>query len=273
MKTAIIDLDSVIFYAFHPNKVLDDNKEPIKENGKFVYVEKTEEEIKASCDYLMQDILLSSNATSYIGYIKGKNTISDRLVVNADYKANRPTQKPKFWDFTKQCLIDNWGAIEVNNLEVDDAVNITRLKLENSFICAIDGDLLKLEGTHYKWNKKEWITTTKEEANYKFWSDMICGQSGDFIKGLPGKGIKYADKLFEKLNYKTDLEYAELIFSAYLVHYGNVDIAIKEYYKNYMCLYILKEKEGFIIPEIKEFKNDNTKSQSEEETTTRTDTY
>lgn len=268
MRTAILDLDSVIFYAFHPNKVLDDNNEPIKENGKFVYVEKTEDEIKASCDYLMQDILLSSNATHYIGFVKGKNTIVDRKAVNTEYKANRNKEKPKYWDFTKQYLIDKWGAVIVNDIEVDDAVNITRLKLKDSFICAIDKDLLSLEGIHFKWNKKEWITVSKEEAEYKFWCDMIVGQSGDNIKGIPGKGIKFVENRFQA----GPIDPGEVL-SCYVEYFGEYK-GIQEFYKNYMCLYILEEKEGFEIPEVKEFKNDiNTKSQFEEEATTRTDNY
>lgn len=272
MRTAVIDLDSVIFYAFHPNKVLDDNNEPIKENGKFVYVEKTEDEIKASCDYLMQDILLSSNATHYIGYVKGKNTIVDRKTVNIQYKSNRNKEKPKYWDFTKQYLIEKWGAVTVNDIEVDDAVNITRLNLKDSFICAIDKDLLSLEGTHYKWNKKEWVTVTKEEAEYKFWCDMIVGQPGDNIKGIPGKGIKTVEKWFEEAS-NTGWNYSNITLLNYINHFKEYK-GIQEFYKNYMCLYILKEKEEFEIPEVKEFRNDiNSQSKSEEETTTRTNTY
>lgn len=271
MRIAVIDLDSVIFYAFHPNKVLDDNNEPIKENGKFVYVEKTEDEIKASCDYLMQDILLSSNATHYIGFVKGKNTITGRKAVNTEYKSNRPKEKPKYWDFTKQYLIDKWGAYTVNDIEVDDAVNITRLKLQDSFICAIDKDLLSLEGTHYKWNKKEWVTVTAEQAIDKFWLDMIAGQPGDNIKGIPGKGVKYFEKMLEEDDYGT--KYHNLVLEEYVKHFGEYK-GIQEFYKNYMCLYILEEKEGFEIPEVKEFKNDiNSESQFKEETTTRTDNY
>jgi len=35
---AIIDLDSIMFTIAHPNKVLDEDRVPVKKDGKFVYI-------------------------------------------------------------------------------------------------------------------------------------------------------------------------------------------------------------------------------------------
>jgi len=263
MKIAIIDLDSVCYTIAHPEKELDEQGNPRRtEDGKrFIYKEKTFEQMAVDADKVLKMILEESGATHWIGYMKGINTTLTRLEVNPDYKGNRNKEEPWWWNDVQLTLL-NRGAHYVDYMEVDDAVNITRLALPNSFICAIDNDLLGLEGTHYNWRKKEWVTMSNTEANRKFWSDMIAGQSGDNIKGLPGKGQKYADNLFTKINYHLDVEYAELVFSAYLLHYDNTYNALEEYHKNYVSLKILDKKEGFIIPEpIKVPKNEEIKSE------------
>src|ERR1700751_351444 len=183
---AVIDLDSVAFSIGHPNKVLDNNKEPIRKDNKFVYEDKTELELIKSADELMKSILNKGKFTGYIGFIKGKGNY--RYSINSEYKQNRPIESPKWWLFVKDYLIQQWKAIEVNGIEVDDAVNITRLQIPDSVIVAIDKDLLELEGLHYNWRKDEWVTTSKARAEYKFWQDMIVGQPADNIKGIPGSG-------------------------------------------------------------------------------------
>lgn len=247
MKVAIIDLDSVAYSIGHPNKTLDDKGEPLRTMNKFVYIDKTEDELRNAAHYWMNKILTDTEATHYIAFIKGKNTISQRKEVADTYKSNRSKEQPKWWVFVKNYLIWEFRAIEVHNIEVDDAVNITRLQIPDSFICAMDKDLLGLEGNHYNWRKEEWIYITKVEATYKFWSDMICGQSGDGIKGLPGKGEKFAEKV---LNSSKHLEYIYecVVLSEYITHFGEY-IGIKEFYKNYIQLKILDVCEGFEIPE------------------------
>jgi len=252
-KIAIIDCDSIAYIAFHPNKVLDANGNPLRENNKFVYQDKSERQIEASLDSLMDNILSSGGFTDYIGFVKGKNTIINRLSINPLYKSNRNAKQPKFWEFTKQSMIQRWKAVEVNGLEVDDAVNITRLNIKDSFITAIDKDLLSLEGTHYNWKKNEWVTVNTGEADTAFWSDMICGQPGDGLIGLKGKGEKYVEQLFKPNVLAPDLElwvpnYVKVL-QAYYDYYKDFEIALDEYTKMYKCLKILDKSEGFVIPE------------------------
>jgi hypothetical protein len=184
-KIAILDIDSMAYSAFHPNKVTGEDGGYLRENNKYVYKEKTEEEIVLSVDWCMNTLLQQSGATHYIGYIKGKGNY--RYSIDPNYKSNRSSEQPKFWELTKSLFIERWKAIEVNGCEVDDFVHIAYRNIEDSFICAIDNDLCMLETIegrpHWNWRKQEWITTTKEQAEYKFWKDMITGQSGDGIKG------------------------------------------------------------------------------------------
>ncbi len=249
-KIAIIDMDSVVFTAANPNKVLGDDGEPLRtEDGKrFVYVDKTEAELIESCDWVMNDILKSCEATHYIAYIKGKNT-GFRKQYNPDYKSNRPTTSPIWWEFVKNYMIEKWRVIEVNNIEVDDAISITIQNLENSFPVAIDKDVLNLEGLGYNWRKKEWISTTKWEAYKYFFKSMIIGDTADAIKGIVGMGEVAAEK-----NLADTTDYAERVLSIYIGANHSVDKGIEEYYKTYKSLKLLDSFEGFEIPQPIEYK-------------------
>lgn len=237
MRIAIIDMDSVMFSIGNGNKVLDESGEPIKEDGKFVYTPKTPHQLIDSADFMMKSILDGCKADGYVAYIKGKNT-QFRKEFNADYKAKRPKESPSWWNFVKEYLKIAHGVVEVNGIEVDDAVNITRLFIPDSFIAAIDKDLLQLPGTHYNWRTGEWITTTEEKARYYLWYDMIVGQPGDNVKGVPGKGEKYAEKVLTDPN-----TYSSVVVSLYEEAFGNK--WMEEFTKNLWSLQILTEHPEF----------------------------
>lgn len=249
-KIAVIDLDSCIYTIFHPNKVLDNKGNPLRtEDGKrFIYQDKTELEIIQATDDLMNLILTSSEATHFVAFVKGHNTLKNKLLINSEYKQDRKEEQPKFWNFTKEYLKLKWKAIEVNNIETDDAVRITNLKTPNSFIAAIDSDLLGLSGKHYNWRKNEWIINTTEQENYNFWFQMITGNHNN-IKGIPGKGEKFAEKLLANTNFTN----VDKVFSCYIDYFGE-SVGIYEFYKNYTCIKTLTDHPDFIIPEIQEYK-------------------
>lgn len=239
---AIIDVDSIAFAIGWGNKIPDKETGEYKrdEKGRLLYKDKSEKELINSADFIMNEILTESMCTHYIGFIKGKSTAKHRYQAKPDYKSNRPKESPNWWEFVRGYLISNFNIHSVDNIEVDDAVNITRLHLENSFVIAIDKDLLNLEGTHYNWRTKEWISTNKEQEIELFWADMIIGQPGDGVSGIPGKGQAYAKKI--KLN-------STSVLYEYIKFYGEY-LGIQEFYKNYTCLKILDVYEGFEIPEI-----------------------
>jgi 5'-3' exonuclease len=114
-------------------------------------------------------------------------------------------------------------------------VNSVRLQLEGSVVCAIDKDLLMLEGTHYNYKKNEWVTTSKQEANLYFWMSMIIGDAVDNIKGLEGKGKVFAAKLL--IDEESVDHMRTLVFDEYINQYGEYH-GISKFYQNYVCLKI-----------------------------------
>lgn len=232
-RIAVLDMDSIAYAIASPNKIPKGDDFERDEKGRFLYIDKTEDEIIANAELVMKNILKNCLAENYIGFIKGKNTGKYRYAIKSDYKFNRSGEVPSWWDFTYKLLLEKYNIFNVDNYEVDDIVNIFRLKTPNSFIVACDKDLLNLPGVHYNWRNSNWQANTVEEASYYFWKDMITGQNGDGIKGIPKKGEVFAKKYLEEEN---PSEYPYLVYDLYIKSMSN---GISEFSKNYACLKIL----------------------------------
>ena len=246
MRAALIDADFLPYYVCHNKK---------DEGGNTT--EKTFEECKAGADSLLKSIFTLTKATHYIlAFTVGK---CFRYTVYPEYKANRKYKEViPYLKETKEYLIENYHSTHHPDLEADDIVRIVYERdafinddgTETNFIVSPDKDMLMLEGKHYNPKTNEWIETSEAEANAFFWKSVICGDGADGVKGLMGKGEAFAKKLFSIL--ANDKYYPEAVLSAFISHYNDVHMAIEEYYKNYKCLYILKEYGSYEIPEMKE---------------------
>lgn len=257
-RIALIDADSILYSAFYGNKVADDiTGEPKKEDGKFVIVPKTDQEIRDTLDGIFHNIFEEGKFTHYIIFVKGNNTTDNRLSFNSDYKQHRTKETPEKWEFTKQYAIERWGAIEVNDIEVDDAIRICSVNMLDSYIVAIDKDLLWLAGENFNWRKNEWTNVSDREEEEYLAKSLIIGDTVDNIKGLPGKGESYCKK--------NDIRFVWDAFKAYVIELG-LQRGVDEFYRNFKALYILEESDKFAelpIPIKIEYDNgENRKSRS-----------
>ncbi len=260
-RIALIDADSILYSAFYGNKVADEiTGDPKKEDGKYVIVPKTEEQIMESLDGILYNIFNEGKFTHYVIFVRGKNCRVDRVAHNPSYKANRDKEIPKEWEFTKDYAVNKWKANVVNDIEVDDAIRICSRNIPNSYIVAIDKDLLWLQGENFNWRKNEWTSVNKAQEEEYFSKSMIIGDTVDNIKGIPGKG-----EAFCKKNNITNIMD---VFNAYILEYG-IGRGVDEFYKNFKCLYILEESDKYIncpIP-IKIEKNDDGENRKSRSTT------
>lgn len=250
----IIDGDFILYTATAGNKMLDKNNEPIKIDNKFTYTNKNLKEVYDTVDEIMLKMLTkvsehdTESELQYIGYLGGKDNF--RYLVYPEYKANRVNlQKPLFFTDCKQYLIDKYKFNVVNEIEADDAVLITKnLLTENSIIATPDKDLIKcVEGVYLNIKNNEVVKTNTEEANINFWKSLIIGDCTDNIKGIPNKGMVFADKLF--LNIDDVESYTNIVLNEYIQHFGEY-VGVQEFYKNYMCLKLIDTKKDFILPKI-----------------------
>ena len=220
-KVAVIDADSICFIAHWDS----DSKS----------FDKPIEDILKSVDQIISNILISTGVTEYIGFV-GFGSCVERNAVYPEYKANRKDREPlEHLKAIKNYMVEKWEFSALHGIEADDMVNSVRLQLEGSIVCAIDKDLLMLEGTHYNYKKNEWVTTSKQEANLYFWMSMIIGDAVDNIKGLEGKGKVFAAKLL--IDEESVDHMRTLVFDEYINQYGEYH-GISKFYQNYVCLKI-----------------------------------
>lgn len=259
MKIAIFDADFILYSATGGNKVLDSFGVPIKENGRFVYTDKTQEEVEASCDFIIEQTLDAIGTTSYIGFLG--NSKSFRYDVDPNYKANRKDFcKPIHFKECKDYLVKKWGFTLLNNrLEADDAVNISRNLLKDEYECIIvspDKDLIKcIEGIYFNPRTLQIVKTGAKEAYINFWTSMICGDTTDNIKGIEGCGPAFAKKLFKDVwmdDISSCLE-EDLVYKAYCTKYGLKEGRL-QFAKNLALLKIVEYTEGFELPPILQYK-------------------
>lgn len=240
MKLAVIDIDHLFFLCLTGEKILDISGQPIKEDNRFVYRERTLEESILIADNYITNILNITNCDSYIGFFGGSS--QSRKLINPEYKANRVGLEPlKNLHEMKVYLQDKWkfvwlANIKFNQYETDDYVCSFVKQTPNSFIVSPDKDLLNLVGVHYNPKQNKEITITEEQEDIYFWKSMIIGDVADNIVGIYGKGEKFVDKLFNEFEvfnppniYRAPRH--TKVFQAYL-EYSTID----EFYKNYKCL-------------------------------------
>lgn len=250
-KIALIDADSLIYINLYSKKDVPP---------------KSLEECKLALDNYIVTILDNTEATHYLLFLTiGRNF---RYIIKADYKGGRPTEKPLYFNECREYLLDKYGAIHHSDCEADDLCLIYSKNVESSFICACDSDILEgLEGSHFNYKKFTWVITSKEQANYKFWSSMITGTHNG-VAGLKGKGIKYSEKIFDGGN-MSEFNLRDITFNEYIEYYKDESIGIEEFYKNYKLIKILDKYEKLEIKSPIEYNrnqyNKNVKEENIEE--------
>jgi len=218
-NTAVIDGDYILYIACNPNKVFD-GSEPRKMDGKFVYEDKTEEQAINTFESYMNDLLHLCKADSYILCLTCKRNF--RYDVDPSYKSNREgTEKPLWFKEVKDHMIQQWGAVEVDGLEADDMVTIIKNTLENTFIVAVDKDILNcIPGKHFdaKKGQASFVTVTENQADFSFAKSLL---TGDAIDGIPNIKRGYGPKTAEKeLLASTDVSLEETALKIFIRELG-----------------------------------------------------
>ena len=131
------------------------------------------------------------------------------------------------WRFAalKEYLIEEYNALQIEPYEADDIVVAIHDRYgEDSVLIGIDKDNLQSPGWHYNYDKDELFQVSREEADYNFAAQMIIGDSGDNIPGIPGLGAKAVGK---KLKEGTPL--IKQVFDLYMARELSVDYFTEQY--------------------------------------------
>ncbi len=180
----------------------------------------------------IRGILQASGATEYEIWLSDSKE-NWRKALFPNYKANRTQPKPTHYEYLMNTLVDTWGAQVALGEEADDAMGIRQTHIrswylgnddaKDSVICTIDKDLQQIPGRHYNWDKSTISVVSESEGLYRFYYQLLVGDSGDNItvsEGLSCKGIgaKKAAMMLEGC--ETEEEMYETCYNAYERQWG-----------------------------------------------------
>jgi 5'-3' exonuclease len=227
---ALIDCDSILWSVCVNKKQSEEYDNIIPQKLR------TFKDIIEEFESIFFNILTEANCNSYIAFLTGNSNFKKEI--NKEYKANRVNREyPEFFNSLKQYCLNQYNFLIVDNYEADDLINIyseyfSFVNHKNHIIIHIDKDLDQIPGHHYNYRKKEAYYVNAEKANFLLWKQCITGDQSDNIKGIEGKGEKFADKLLLNANI---IDYMNLVLNAYVDNYGEYE-GISNFTKNYLSL-------------------------------------
>lgn len=177
--TSLIDADSIAYIVGWHHRDEDDA-----------------EKVAMAVDQFVHDMLAKTQARQYAGFFSDKITF--RHQIYPAYKATRRDPHPgiqKWKPYITEYCMQMWHFDKLENLEADDAVASLQRNMLNTIICSPDKDLRQIPGNHFDYKKDQKIYIAEEEGVYNWAYQMIVGDTGDNIKGVPGLGPKAAEKI------------------------------------------------------------------------------
>lgn len=235
LKIAIIDADSIIY------SICVDKKQEVEQIEAYgLQSERTLEQVQEELNNYFLNILMTTGCIEYVALLTGG---SHRYSFYPEYKANRKaTEKPRFLKEIRNYTIDALGFLQVDGYEADDLVNMCNEFYVKSgretLLVHTDKDLDQIVGNHYNYKKNEFYNIDEDEAAYNLWTQVIVGDSVDTIKGIPGKGVKFAEKVLSNLNDFKPSIYAATVLQEYITHFSEYE-GIEEFTKNYKLIKLL----------------------------------
>lgn len=194
-------------------------------------------------DTLIADIMQACKGDTFDVFVSGKNNF--RYDIYPEYKANRDgTYVPRWREDAKQYLIQKFNANVSEGCEADDMMGIAQCaSKDETVIASLDKDMLMIPGNHYSWEisggpkEKRWtkpaIHRTVDHITGLRWffTQCITGDVADNIKGIPGRGKKFAENLLDPLDTEQEM------FDAVRDAYGFDDAFLM----NARCLWIFQQ--------------------------------
>jgi 5'-3' exonuclease, N-terminal resolvase-like domain len=200
MRTALIDGDSIAYILGWKFKDSDD-----------------ENLMQYSVDNFVKSTLILLEASHYIGALSSKPVFRDQVYKFAKYKGTRGEDQPgiaRWKPFINVHLRTQWGFVSLPNLEADDIVGYHAFneKLGHRVVCSPDKDLRQIAGDLYNYSTGIREMISEVEARTNFHMQMLCGDSTDNIKGIPGYGPAKAEK---------KLSEGDKVYDLFINYFGN----------------------------------------------------
>ena len=195
-------------------------------------------------DTRIHEIKSKLGVSKFYGYLTGKGNFREALACTDVYKGNRKQPKPAYYQYVRDYLTVQYGAVTVDGMEADDAIAIDMTKDQGIICVSRDKDLRQVQGWHYGYSvgkQKEFPLTYVDfigelsisEKGSKiagtglkfFFSQVLTGDTTDNYKGAKGKGGKFAYNLLNELTDPDEMYWA--VLCVYQELYGEIDGCIK----------------------------------------------
>jgi len=158
-----------------------------------------------------------------------------RYDILSTYKHNRKdVQKPQLYHKLKTEIYEHYNVIEKVKLEADDCLGImSTLKPDKCIIASIDKDLTQIPGWYFNWDKMtEPVYIPEEQANLKFYEQILTGDPGDGFSGVPGigpvKATKIINEVYADVTNPTEDDFWDAIVTAYHKKELSEEYALKQ---------------------------------------------
>ena len=145
-------------------------------------------------------------------YLGSKTNFRNEIATLYPYKGNRSNrERPSYFDLIRNYLIDDCGAIVVEQQEAEDAVGIEAIKhdsYDDYWVGAIDKDVRMIPGHHYNYIKRTFEFIEPIQALRCFYGQLATGDKG--VDNIPGAyhllqldGLEEEARLFKNSRYKS----------------------------------------------------------------------
>ena len=151
--------------------------------------------VKRDLDRIQQD--LGSFDDELILFFTSPNNFRKKIL--PEYKGHRQRKKPCGFKRVIQELKKQYRVILKDTLEADDSLGIYATKFPGNIIVSPDKDMRQIPGKLYDFN--ETVTISKEQGAKWHLIQTMAGDNTDGYSGVPGIGVKKAEKIFEEKGY------------------------------------------------------------------------
>ena len=195
----------------------------IKENEPHECTVESESEIDPiafayqNLDSIVDYILRQTKPDKYELFLTGSNNFRDKLATIKPYKGNRDKlKKPYYYHDVYDYAVNKYGATIVDGEEAEDRIGIINQgNTQDYLLVHIDKDLDQLAGYHYNPDMDLFYEIDQEEADFFFYCQILAGDSVDNVQGVPGLGLKKADKILRPF-YGNNKELEKEVYATYL---------------------------------------------------------
>ncbi len=184
-----------------------------------------EEHALNACDTIIRFIKERVKAKEHKFYLSGKDNFRDKVATLYKYGHNRDnTPKPYWINSIVKHLKEQYNAVVINGIEADDAIGVGlsqyNKKGKKAIHIGVDKDIkFGIEGFHYDFKGDKFYKTTAEEALLFNYCQGIAGDDTDGFHGIPGIGLKKAEKILKHCT--TEWKMYEASVEAYRKHFGD----------------------------------------------------